>query len=532
MDVGYLVERSARQAPQRELWRLPDRTVSYEEGFGRIRQFARFLESETAPGARVALLTNNRFEGLEAFLGTLLAGRAAVPIHVRLSAAEIEYILADSGSSVLVHAPELRTLCAEVASSANVPQRLEFAARQGGDKVSGNLYADASYENALRSGRGRDPARPDPDDTAWLFYTSGTTGKPKGAQETHRNLLTMVQQFLIDIIPEARPSDCYLHVAPISHSSTSCSLPYLAVGACNAFYEGWSFDPPSVLGDVERFSATATFLVPTMIHDLERAMPDSHDVSSLQTIIYGGGPAYAATMTRAREAFGNVFAQFYGQGEAPVTITGISKHAQRELMDSGREAALNSVGRECCAVQVEIRDDEGRPVPPDVPGEIWVRGDLVMKGYWNRPEATRETIRDGWLRTGDVGYRDDDGYVFLTDRSKDVIISGGSNIYPREIEELVVAHPDVDEAAVFGLPDERWGEVVAIAVTSTRGRQLEIEEIWAALGNRLAAYKRPRALFNVESLPKNPAGKVMKRQLRENMSSRWAGAKGPGERTQ
>jgi acyl-CoA synthetase (AMP-forming)/AMP-acid ligase II len=367
---------------------------------------------------------------------------------------------------------------------------------------------------------GSDSTRPEvpiePTDVAWLFYTSGTTGKPKGAMETHRNLLTMVQQFLIAILHDACESDVMLHAAPIAHGTASVGLAHLAVGAAQCFPESTGFDPEHIFHIIERLRVSATFLAPTMIQMLLRS-PHRHgaNVSSLKNVVYGGGPMYVELLKEALAAFGNVFHQIYGQGEAPMTCTTLPKWEHTVVGDARLERRLASAGRELPAVQVRVVDDDDRPVSACEPGEILVRGDLVMRGYWQSPQSSAEALRGGWLHTGDVGFLDEDGYLFITDRKKDLIISGGSNIYPREVEEVLLQHPAVGEVSVIGVPHEKWGETVKAIIVLRDGTHADEQQLIQFCRERIASYKKPTSVEFVDALPKNAYGKVLKRELRE-----------------
>jgi acyl-CoA synthetase (AMP-forming)/AMP-acid ligase II len=377
-----------------------------------------------------------------------------------------------------------------------------------------------SYEGLFRDAS---PSMPDvviePSDLAWLFYTSGTTGRPKGAMETHRNLITMVEQFLLCVAPDAGPEDVWLHAAPICHGSGTCMFPYLAIGASQAFMP--RFEVNAFVEAVAFNGVTSTFLAPTMIArilenpDLRRA-----DLYTLKTIIYGGGPMHQGLLRRALDRLGPIFAQIYGQGEAPFTISAMTSREHILNGNAGLSHRLSSAGRVTLGTQVQIQNDAGLPVARGVDGEICVRGDLVMPGYWRNPEATTETLSGGWLHTGDVGCLDNDDYLYVRDRKKDFIISGGANIYSREIEEVICSHPDVVEAAVVGIPDAEWGESVKAFIVLRPGSPLTAAEIIALCKANLASYKKPKFVEFVGDLPKNATGKVLKRQLRAEAPKR------------
>jgi fatty-acyl-CoA synthase len=324
---------------------------------------------------------------------------------------------------------------------------------------------------------------------------------------THRNLTAMTIAHLADI--DNPDEDCSLiHGAPMSHGSGLYIAPYVLRGARQVVPESGAFDPREFLDLCEHHPRSSAFLAPTMV---QRLVETGHArPRNLQTIVYGGGPMYVESLKKAMAAFGPVFAQIYGQGESPMTITGL-RRADHETAD---DAILGSVGYARSGMQVAVLRDDGTPAGTDEVGEIVCRGDVVMSGYWNNPGATAETLKNGWMYTGDMGSFDARGYLTLRDRSKDVVISGGSNIYPREVEEALLEHAGVSEACVVGAPDAEWGEiVVAFIVGTTDASQLD-----AHLLQRIARFKRPKRYIFVDGLPKNSYGKILKRELRNQLA--------------
>ena len=354
------------------------------------------------------------------------------------------------------------------------------------------------------------------DDPAWLFYTSGTTGRPKGAILTNRNLLMMTLSYYADI-DAVLPRDSILHVAPLSHGAGLYGLPHIARGAVSVLPQSVDGDETAAL--LRQWPGMSFFAAPTMVQRLagEPEMAAA-DLSHLKTIIYGGAPMYLTDLEDALALFGPRLAQIYGQGEAPMTITALSKadHADR---DHPRwRDRMQSVGVARTDVEVRVVDDDDRELPAGEIGEVVVRGDVVMAGYWNQPDATAETLRGAWLHTGDVGSFDADGYLTLRDRSKDLIISGGMNIYPREVEEALLHHAGVRSVAVVGRPDPEWGEtVVAFVVPADGAASPPVDELDRTCLDRIARFKRPRDYRFVDALPTNNNGKVVKRELHDQL---------------
>ena len=343
------------------------------------------------------------------------------------------------------------------------------------------------------------------DDAAWLFYTSGTTGVPKGAMLTHRNMQFQTDAYFADI-DKLGPGDNALHPAPLSHGSGLYGLPHFAAGAVNVIPESGHFEPGEIFELLERWPNTSFFAAPTMVVRL-LASGAARRPQSLKTIVYGGAPMYVADCLRALELFGPRLYQLYGQGESPMTITGLTQ------ADHAAKRNLESCGVPRTGVEVRIFDADDREVSFGEAGEIVTRSDCVMAGYWQDPAATAKALRGGWLHTGDVGSMDAAGYLTIRDRSKDMIISGGSNIYPREIEEVLLRHPAVAECSVVGRPHPEWGEeVVAFLVLR---QKISVEELEKLCLSNIARFKRPRDYRFVDALPKNNYGKVLKTELRK-----------------
>ena len=507
MHVAHIVHRAAQRHAERPLWLDLDNAITYREGSQRLNQMSNALLGLGKPGDRVAILSSNRFEAYEAYLAAMNAGMAAVPLNPKSHPTDHAFVLSDSKARFVVYSPEYAEALGAIRTElTDVDYWIEMGAGSS---------SSLSYDALIAQGSPELPAVTiEPDSLAWLFYTSGTTGKPKGAMETHRNLLTMVQQFRQTLLADTNEFDVMLHLAPIAHGTASVGLAHLAAGAAQTFPISKSFDAEKVFELIECLKVTASFLAPTMVQMLLQSQAaHKYNLSSLKNVIYGGGPMYVEVLKKAIETFGPVFSQIYGQGEAPMTCTGLHK-SEHLLDDPIAYARLGSAGREMPGVMVRTVDSDGKPVAAGTPGEVIVRSDLVMPGYWNRPDATAEALKNGWLHTGDVGYLDPQGYLFITDRIKDMIISGGANIYPREVEEVLLQHPAVAEVCVIGVPDEQWGESVKAVVVVDPERTATADELIAFARERMASYKKPKTIDFVASLPKSAFGKVLKRELR------------------
>jgi acyl-CoA synthetase (AMP-forming)/AMP-acid ligase II len=435
-----------------------------------------------------------------------------VPINARLHAREIAYIVANSGARVLIHGPEYQAGLLEHES--------EFAGLE--HRVCTQAVAGALLFETLVGGPAKLPqaAEVSATDPCWLFYTSGTTGRPKGATWTHRTVRVIVMNYLADI-HNIQPGEVVAHVAPMSHGSGIVALPAVARTATNVIFEPKSFEPVALFAMIEALKVShIAFLAPTqIIKMLDEFVPGRFDLSSLRAICYGGAPIYVEHLRNAMAAFGPVFAQIYGQGEAPITISGMNAAEHSRLLAAG-DSRIGSAGTVRTDVEVRCVDADDRPVALGMEGEIVVRGDIVMQGYWNDSKATAEALRGGWLHTGDIGMLDSHGYLFLLDRAKDLIISGGNNVYPREVEEVIVKHPAVSTVVVFGIPDPYWGEAVHALIVAEPGEHPTTAQILEHCSAHMAGYKKPKNVEFVDSLPVSGYGKVMRREIREKY---WQG---------
>ncbi len=453
------------------------------------------------PGDRIAIAMTNSPAYLEVLFGAWYAGLAAVPMNAKLHAREFAYILENSGARACFLSADLANAISGIASEV---RGVEHWIEAGG----------AEYEK-LFDGAAIDPIGAAPDDLAWLFYTSGTTGRPKGAMLTHRNLIAATINYFSDV-DEISLGDSIIHAAPMSHGSGLYILPHVAKGACQVVPESGGFEPDEIFGLIGGYNRATLFFAPTMITRLIDApgIGDA-DLANLKTIVYGGGPMYVEDCLRALDALGPKLVQIYGQGESPMTITCLPRVAHTDTGHPRYRDRLASVGTAFTGVDVRVAGADDSPLATNEIGEILVRGDTVMAGYWNNPAASDETLGGGWLHTGDMGALDEDSYLTLKDRSKDVIISGASNIYPREVEEVLKLHDGVSEVSVVGRPHAEWGEEVVAFVVARPDAEVTKAALDALCLDRIARFKRPRAYRFVDTLPKNNYGKVLKTALRD-----------------
>lgn len=495
MNLFSLLDHAARRFPQHPAVFVGDeRTLTYEDLRARTLSFAHALQQRYTAGDRVAIVSENRAEYVEIMFAIFAAGMVAVPINAKLHPREVALILDDCNPVLVVVSPALSTALHSVI----------VGHRDVLFEIGGAEYA------TWTSGAAGSVVSVAPETLAWLFYTSGTTGRSKGAMLSHRNLLAMSVGFLADV-DQVDENTSLLHGAPMSHGSGLYILPYTSRAARHVVPASSGFEPDEFLALCDHHAVASAFLAPTMVQRLRvEAERTGIRPTNLRTVVYGGGPMYVEELKKAMHVFGQVFVQIYGQGEAPMTITWLRRadHATND------DAILGSVGYARTGVDVAVVDAEGTPLPIGETGEVVCRGDVVMSGYWNNPAATSETLRDGWLFTGDMGSLDARGYLTLRDRSKDVIISGGSNIYPREVEEVLLTFPGVAEACVVGCAHAEWGESVVAFIVSGADTTLSEPALDAHCLARIARYKRPRRYVFVDALPKNSYGKVLKRELR------------------
>jgi long-chain acyl-CoA synthetase len=515
-NIGEALEHARRLFADREAVVDGEERWSYSELHRRVAGLDAGLDGlGLATGDVVGVLGVNSAAHLVTWLAIPRSGRVLNDLNIRLAPAELEFILRDSGARALMVDDTFLQIGTALADSC---EQIEAVIYMGSGATPDGCLSFAE----LTSTQGRAPATVDPDALAGIFYTGGTTGLPKGAMLTHRNLVANAKHMLISF--DYSGTDTYLHAPPMFHLADGASTFALTwIGARHVTVP--AFEPELWLQTVASEQVTQALLVPTMVNMVvNHPTVAEHDLSSLRQMWYGASPMPAELLRRAMQMIPCDWRQGYGMTEASPIVTSLSPedHRRGATGEEPYATRLRSAGTPVVGVEAEVRRSDG--APPDVgePGEIWVRGPNIMKGYWNRPEETAAALdADGWYHTGDAAYRDADGYLYIVDRVKDMIITGGENVYCTEVENAIYQHPAVLECAVFGVPDERWGERVHAAIVLKPGASVEETAIVEHCRTLIAGYKLPRSFeVSTELLPKSGAGKILKRELRK---SHWAG---------
>jgi fatty-acyl-CoA synthase/long-chain acyl-CoA synthetase len=487
-----------------------DTSLSYAELDEHSNAVANALvDRGVTPGDRVALMLSNRFEYVIADLAIIKAGGVKVPLNDMLSADELEYMLSDSGAETAVAGPKFVDTLADLRETLpelKLPIGIAETQSLPSDFIDFHTLVDNGTTETAPS------VDIDPSDTVAHYYTGGTTGKPKGVLHSHRNMAMNTYAHAIEL--GITGDDTLLLMTPLPHSAGLFLWGGLLTGATMTVRDG--FNPERALQDIDSRSISWTFMVPTMIYRLlDHADLDSFDTSTLETLVYGAAPMTANRLKEGIEAFGSVFLQFYGQTEVPNLITTFGKQEHKHAIDAGLEERLESAGQPCLMADVKIVDYEsGDELPQGEIGEILTTAPYTMDEYFQRPEKTDETLVDGWIRTGDIGRIDEDGFVYLLDRDSDVIITGGMNVYSTEVEEALDRHPNIREVAVIGIPHPDWGEAVHAVVVSESSSLAESDVI-EFVEDRLSDYKKPKSVEFVDDIPKTPYGKQDKVALRD-----------------
>jgi long-chain acyl-CoA synthetase len=514
-DLSWPLERAARLQGERTALIDGGRRVTYGELQARVGGLGSALDQLGAPaGARVGVLAPNSLAHAEWWLGVPAFGRVLVDLNYRLTQEELAFLIDDSGLELLLADGERTELANALQERCGSLRALIY---EGTGACPEGWFA---HEELIA----RAPASPPgigEHELATISYTGGTTGRPKGVMLSHGNLLANARHNLV--ATGHRRDDRFLHIPPMFHvAGTSNLFAATWVGSTQVILP--RFDAEAVAETIERERITHAVLVPTMLDMLLRVLDERPaDLSSLRNVQYAASPISPELQRRALERFECELAQFYGMTETAPTVTHCTPedHRRGAAGEEPYRTRLRSMGAPVPGVQVQVRDADGAELPAGEIGEIWVRGPNVMLGYWERPEATEAALVDGWYRSGDAAYADGDGYLYMVDRLKDMIITGGENVYSVEVESALAEHPAVLEAAVFGVPDPHWGEAVQAVVVVAEGAQVSDAELSAHCRERVAGFKVPRAIeLRGAPLPKSGPGKVLKRELREPY---WAG---------
>ena len=506
MTLDDIVRRNGLRFPEKPALVCNGAVCSWAELDRRVNKLGNaFLDAGLQGGDRVAVLLGNCSEYFEIYFACARTGLIAVPVNYRLTGHELDQIIDHAGPSLLITDAGYVEQARAIQSLPAQRWCISAAAVQG--------FED--YHTIMETAEAA-PVSSDGNDIFAIFYTSGTTGLPKGALVSHRNLeMNGYNQAIAD---RSVPGDVNLLATPIYHmGAVFMALTYMMLGCTQHILR--KFDPGAWLGLLEQSRASVALLVPTMINAvLSDADLRKYDISSLRLIFYGGGPMPVSVLERAIDRLGCGFTQGYGLTETlEATFLVSADHVINGTETQTRRLA--SAGREAVGAEIRIVDDAGVELPGGETGEILVKSESVIAGYWNNPEETANAIRDGWFHTGDLGYLDDERYLFVVDRKKDMVVSGGVNIYSKEIESVLYRHPAVLEVAVIGLPDEEWGEVVTAVISTQPGRAVTGQALIDFCRTSLAGYKKPRKVFFMDELPKNPSGKILKRVLRDNLAN-------------
>ncbi len=528
MDVVMGLRRTLQLYPEKIAALEGAQSWTYREFDNRVKKLANaLLGLGMSKGDQVSLLMLNGHRYLETYYGVMRAGMRVVPINIRLAGPEVAYILQDSESKAFIVDDAFAPMAAALK---NASPHLKHFIHAGSNLKVEDPEMFVSYETLLEQASDQfddEAIALQDEDLAGIFYTGGTTAKSKGVMLNHRNLVTNAYHLLLgnmnpaDGIVYSRDA-VYLHAAPMFHlADTAVTFALTAAGGTHSFIP--FFDPKAVLATIQAHKVTNVTLVPTMINMLIN-LPgiDDYDLSSLKYIGYGASPIAPDLLKRAMHTFKGVrFAQGYGQTEAApmVSTLGTTDHVAEG--DEKQMRRLASAGRAIMGIELKIMDSDDKELPFGSVGEIVTRGPNVMVGYWKLPNETADALRNGWLHTGDLGYMDEDGYIFLVDRRKDMIVSGGENVFSVEVENVLYQHPAVLETAVIGIPSPKWGEAVHAVVVLKPGQQASEEEIIEFCRQEIAGYKVPRSVEFADALPKSGAGKILKRNLRDKF---WEGA--------
>jgi len=519
LNLAHLLQRMARQHPNRTaLFQGTQLVATHGEWAHRSAHLAQqFQTAGLKPGDRVALFMHNHPRYLEVMFGAWWAGLVVVPINAKLHVREAQWIVDNAQAS---WAFVTRDMASDTGEQLQGLQRVIDVDSAEADAL---LPVQQTQHEHGHDAAPELPIAPrQPDDLAWLFYTSGTTGRPKGVMITHRNLMTMGMAYFTDV-DAIGLQDTIAYAAPMSHGAGLYAIPHLMAGARHVIPTSGGFDAAELFELGQALGPLSLFAAPTIVkrlvdHAEHISISPERCAHSFKTIVYGGAPMYVADIQHALRVMGPRFVQIYGQGESPMVGTALSRFHLSDTGHPEHAQRLASIGVAQTPVQIRVTDSHGHDLAQGEVGEVLIQGDSVMAGYWRNPEATQAAIRNGWLFTGDMGSLDAHGFLTLKDRSKDLIICGGSNVYPREVEEVLLQAPGVSEVAVIGAPDAEWGEVVVAFVVARPGVTLSTQALDAFCLNEIARFKRPKRYELVSGLPKNNYGKVLKTELRQRLT--------------
>lgn len=506
MNLSYVITRSCENFPDRVAIIYGDERLTFKETHQRINRLANGLyDLGLRKGDRVGLFLKNCREHFEIYLALIKGGLVRAPINVRLSAREVAFIMKDCGAKAIIFSEESIPVVEEIKNE--LPELEILVCLQDAKG-----YVD--YADILSGASSGEPkVTIEDDDLSHLPYTSGTTGNPKGAMMTHMRFLTLISRMYMSPLRDPVPTDIMLHIAPLTAASNNMVLPHFIKGAANA--APINSNPAEIFQTIESINATTTLLVPTLINILlNHPEIDNYDLSSLHTIYYGSAPMPQALIKKALKKFGPIFTQYYGMGEAaPASMLFPWEHKLDGTAEEMRR--ISSAGKPAYMAELRIVNQNGEDIEPGKVGEIIHKGDHVFNGYWQNPQATLEAFKDGWFYSGDMATLDEDGYIYFMDRKKDMIITGGYNVWPSEVEHILYQHPAVLEAAVVAVPDEKWGEAVKAVVVLKPGNNLAEQEMIDFCKERIARYKAPKSVDFTDSLQKNSAGKILRKKVRE-----------------
>ncbi len=511
MNLGHFLKQAADRFTNKPALIRGEFEVTFTELNQRVDSICSAFDSMGVnKGDRILVQSRNSFAMFESMFVAFRLGAVLVPVNFRLSEEEVAFIAKNSGANVLVYE--------------NIFASHRDAAVEAGDFKHIVCFDDPSEGELAWQGLAKtkvsfEECAVEYDDPCWFFFTSGTTGRPKAAILTHGQMGFVVTNHIADLMPELGEGDCSLVVAPLSHGAGIHQLPQVARGVTTVLLSGQRFDAEEVFALVEKRRITNMFTVPTILKTMvESEVVDKYDHSSLKHVIYAGSPTYRVDQKLALEKLGKCIVQYFGLGEVTGNITVYP--APLHDADDGVQGRLGTCGYARSAMQVQIQSDDGLELTRGETGEICVTGPAVFAGYYNNPEANEAAFRNGWFRTGDLGHMDGEGYVYITGRASDMYISGGSNIYPREIEEKLLQYPEIHECAVLGMPDSKWGEIgVAALVVS---EQFNLDDFNGWMSAKIARYKLPRRVEIFDVLPVSGYGKITKKLVREAIEQRDA----------